>query len=230
MQRISTIAIIILQAILAAGCFTGYYVPLPKPPAITAFKDPAFATVTYARLAVIVDTSDLVWRRDLELKLAESLRREGFQSVEGFKVLAPTRTWSESEKVEALALNGVDGYLRLIVGEAVVEETQVPLTTKTTTTRETTVKRKNGGESDSTKREVESESVTTETSGGYTVKKTRAEYRISLVDVRSGRVAWIGLNSIEGDPDDRIVSFSREIVGQLERDSLLRRVVVSTGP
>ena len=222
------LALYTLIALFVGGCFSGYYIPRPQPPKITAFKDPAFSGVSYARLAIVVDTSDLEWRHELETKLAEDLRREGFQSVEGFSVFPPTRPWRESEKVETLALNGVDGYLRLIVDNAVVEETLVPLTTKTTTTRETSVKRKEV-ENDSTKREVETESVTTETSGGYTVRSARTQYRVSLIDVRSGRVAWLGLNSIEGDPAGRIVSFCREIVGQLERDSLLRRIPPSPG-
>ncbi len=184
------------------------------PPPITAFKDPEFNTAAYRRLAVLVDTADLEWRHRLETRMVEKMQARKIGSVESFRMLAPTRSWSEDQRRDTLAKNGVDAYLRLVVDGLEVDEQTRPVTTTTTVSRE---KKPRPGRKDS----LDEETVITSSTGGDVVRTVRARYRVQLVDVKSGHFAWIALSRIEGDPMARISSFCDEIAVQLLRDSLI---------
>lgn len=215
------------------GCFT-WSTPsagsraesLPRP--ITAFKDPDFASVMFRHVAVLVDTSDLEWRSALEQAIAAKLGERRMSAVQSSRILFPGRDYSRQEERDVLAKYGVDAYLRLTVDTLAVTERHIPLTSTTTTTRD----RKQAGNlvgypPDSLKTERETETVTTTTAGGHTERSVMVRIRMALVDVKTGRTAWLGLNSINGNGMQRKDGFSEEVAGQFVRDSLMVRTVLA---
>jgi hypothetical protein len=199
-----------------------------QPTSITSFRDPEFSGRAFGSLAVLADTADLTWRHNLEQSLVRSLHSRNLNAVESYTVIPPTRSWSPAQQQQALAGKGVDAYLRLVVDTVSVEEKLVPVTTSTTTTRELKKKPPLTGY-DSVQYDVQNETVTTTSEGGYTVRTVRMRYRILLVDVATGHTAWIGLNGIDGDANARLASFCEEIAAQLVRDSIVAPSATTTG-
>jgi hypothetical protein len=228
MKTISTVLLLAATALLAGcGMYSGGSI-IYQPSAITSFKDPEFTGRTFRHLAVLADTNDLGWRHALEAAMVRSLRSRSLSAVESHTVIPPTRSWTEGQQREALAGKGVDAYLRLVVDTISVVETEVPLTTSTTTSRELKRKPPMTGY-DSAQYEVENETVTTKSEGGYTVRTVTMRYRIALVDVVSGRTAWMALDRIDGDAQRRLGSFCEEIAAQLVRDAMVTRLEATTG-
>lgn len=228
-MKIPATLLLALAPIMLGGCaFLKMPVGSYEPAKITSFKDPDFSSASFRRIAVIVDTTELAWRRDLEDAMSRSLRSRHVDGIASYIVIPPTRHWDETQQRQALAGKGLDAYLRLIVDSVTVEEKVVPLTTSTTTTRERKKKPPLTGY-DSSDYEVVSETVTTKSEGGETLRTVRMRYRAVLVEVASGRTAWIGLNGMSGDARARIGSFCDEIAAQLVRDSIVWRSVPTSG-
>jgi hypothetical protein len=221
---------LLLASVMLSGCSFMYsrgsapYVP----PSIASFKDPEFTGRAFKHLAVLADTGDLGWRHNLEGAMVRALRSRDLDAVESHTVIPPTRSWTEAQQRQALAGKGVDAYLRLVVDTLWIETREVPVTTSTTTTRELTRKPPMTGY-DSAQYEVANEVVTTKSEGGYTVQTVRMRYRIQLVDVASGRNAWMALDRLDGDPSSRVAGFCEEIAAQLVRDAMVVRLVTATG-
>jgi hypothetical protein len=196
----------LLLCFAAAGCA---YRQFDGIPAITSFKDPAYAGAEFKRIAIIADLSDLEWRKRLESRMTESFKEWGIMAVESNMLIPPTRQWSPEERLNVLAKNGVDGYLSVTVDTTDVTETYIPATYTTTTTREKPDKGKS------------EETAVTKQQGGYTVTKASTRYRLTLVDRATGRTAWIALNDLGSSPSSRLRPFCEEIAAQLERDGLV---------
>jgi hypothetical protein len=212
-------------AVTFTGCFSwstggggGPYVPAT----ITSFVDPAYRGHIFHRIAVIADTSDLEWRLKLEKQLAGAYREKGVNGIEGATIISPTRQWNDAARHDALLASGVDGYLDVEIIESGEWTKYIPATTATTVSRERKAKEKQTGkDKDTVEYEEVSVTTTTKQDGGYTERTPWTRYRIRLIDVATGDVAWMAMNAINGNPGDRLWAFCQEVAAQLQRDGLV---------
>jgi hypothetical protein len=207
-------------AVAFTGCITWPTGSPYVPATITSFVDPAFRGHIFRRIAVIADTSDLEWRLKLEKQLAGANREKGVNGIEGATIISPTRQWSDAARHDALVANGIDAYLALEIVESGEWTKYIPATTATTVSRERKAKEKQTGK-DTVDYEEVSVTTTTKQEGGYTERTPWTRYRIRLIDVATGQVAWMAMNAINGNPTDRLWSFCQEVAAQLQRDGLV---------
>lgn len=195
---------------------------------LTSFPDPAFIGTRYTSVAVHFDSPNLYYRKAVETQLVEELRERKNSAIESSMIIPPTRTWDSASIHGTLAAAGIEGYIHIVETDSWVEHTYIPEEQKTTIKREGTEKkvpekkRRGEGKQDSVTRTVETETVTTTTSGGYTRETTWRTFRIELVDVATGRVAWLGTKSIEGSVSYEARDFGERVAGQLHADGLMR--------
>ena len=128
--RIAT-AILSFFPLILAGCS---YRDYDRVPVLTSFKDPAYARTTFRRIAIVADVRDLELRHRFESAMAATFGRWGIAAVESYRIIPPTRSWSPQERRQAMASNGVDGYLVVALDTSDMPETFVPVSATTTTT------------------------------------------------------------------------------------------------
>ena len=76
---------------------------------IGGFKDADFGAFKHP--AVLADTSDLMWRKDIEDCIASQLTKKGIATVIVSEVIPPTRSTSAEERMRMLQARGVDGVI-----------------------------------------------------------------------------------------------------------------------
>lgn len=195
---------------------------------MASFPDPAFIGIRYTSVAVHFDNPNLFYRKAVESKLVEELRERKNSAVESSMIIPPTRSWDSASIYGALAAAGIEGYIRIVETDSWIVHTYVPEKQETKVKREGTEKKvpqkKRRGEEkqDSVIRTVETETVTTTTTGGYTRETTWHAFRIELVDVATGKIAWLGTKNIEGSVSYKAQDFGEKIAGQLHVDGLMR--------
>ena len=85
---------------------------------LTTFRDPAFQTVKFTRIAVVGDFADLDHRQRVEAKVVEALRARRVDAIEGVSILPPTRTFTAEERQHILSERGIEGFLLIGLEEA----------------------------------------------------------------------------------------------------------------
>lgn len=195
---------------------------------LTSFTDPDFLGRSFTRLAVHYDTDNFGYRKAVEEEIVRALRKRGVYAVESSTVIAPTRSWDSANVADALRRNHFDGYVRIFEIDRSTSTHHVPLKQTTQVTREEDRKRtpeSNGkGETDgqgSSVKVKETETTTTTTTGGYTYTVTWTAFRLELIDLAGGRIAWVASKWIEGSPGAEAEDFGRAVALQLGQDGMV---------
>jgi hypothetical protein len=186
---------LISLALLCAGCASTQ---------MTSFKDSSYESAVYKRLLVVVNVADLEKRFYFESKMSTVFNDTGVYAKEGYKLFPPTRTLNDSEKIDLLRQENIDGYISVDVGESGIAQIYIPPTHA----------HKNGARSEAI------------ASSGYTISKPWAEYYAKLIDASSGKTAWISSAFTGGNAfatnNTVINSFCDKILSQLVADKLIK--------
>ncbi|MGO9830704.1 MAG: hypothetical protein ACLPJH_11235 [Myxococcaceae bacterium] len=151
----------------------------------TSFQDPEFRGRPFTRLVVLyANPLSLSGRQNVETHMVAALRDRGIYAVWGLSVFPPTRDMSPEEMSRALQVGGFDGLLVISRTGTGVQQTYVPPTTSTTTTTGTITSYGYGSAS-------YSGTSTTYTPPGQTINRPWANFDTKVVDVATGRTAWI---------------------------------------
>lgn len=193
---------------------------------ITSFVDPDFFGKRYTWLAVHYQTSDLEYRYALEEAVVHELREKKGSAMLSSGLILPTRTWDSAAIQNALTSAGFDGYLRIVETDRWTETYHVPIQEKTTVKREAEQEKipnyKGRGEqrNDSVIKVTETETSTTTTTGGYTGETLYRRVRIELIDLATGRIAWVGTTTIAGSITANAKYFGKNVAAQLRQDGM----------
>jgi hypothetical protein len=210
MKSFTTIAVGLITLFSLFGCASTK---------MTSFKDPAFQSVSFKRILVVANTSDLEWRRKIEARMVQAFREVGVFAIEGVQLFPPTRELTDDEKVNILLQNNIDAYVSVSVGESGVKEVYVPPTGSTTKTEGKV--RVSGNQADY------EEKSTTRIHGGYTLSKPWADFETKLFDVSSGQNAWLASSHTGGNAyanfNTVINSYCDKVVEQILEDGLITR-------
>jgi len=144
-------------------------------------------------------------RRVTENAFVAYLKRRGTEGVRSVEVLLPTRTYGEAELAEAISGTGADAVL--VVTSADISS--VPFYLPAYTSGQVNAF---GG-------------FTSTTVGGFPVSLPVLRCNLRLIDIASGRTAWVATSESEGGSFDDFVSLIRSIASkaarQLEKDGLV---------
>ena len=187
---------------------------------MTSFKDPDYEGSVFKRILVIVNTSDLEKQLYFETRMTKVFNGAGIFAKEGFKLFPPTRNMVATEKIELLKRDSIDAYISVYVGESGIEQIYIPPTGTSTKTE--------GSATVSGNQITYEEKSKTTVIGGYTISKPWAEFYAKLMDVSSGRTAWISSSFTGGSALSSfytvINSFCDQILSQLVTDKLVKTV------
>ncbi len=190
------------------------------------YADPDFAERRYRTIAVHFDIDRMDRRSHFEECLATEARLRGYRSVPTIALLPPTRTWDSAARARTLAASDVEALLRVRLVDEWETTRWIPQTseTKEWTSESGTIK--DSGKADSTKpqkRRTESSSSTTtrtKVDGGYEERTTWRRYEVRLLDLATGRTAWIGNLTRRYWPGGETAEI---IVDELVRDAMVRQ-------
>jgi hypothetical protein len=218
----TTTATLRTTLLLLLGLAAGALLPGCHPPAtgVTAFTDPEFSGHHFKRILVLADTTDLQRRAAIEQAMIRELRGRAAWAVESFSYFPPTRSFQMSALLDTMRLYNIDGYLVIGPEGTGVYVEHVPQTTTTTVKKEGEEKEVQHGEETKKVWVPTEEKVTTTVEGGYTSATNWTRYRASLVDLASGKTAWVGVGVLYGDGASGAGSFGERLARQLVRDGL----------
>lgn len=191
---------------------------------MTSFIDPAFLGKRFTWLAVHCETNDLEQRSAIESALVGELQEKKGRAMQSTGLIMPTRAVDSAGIRNALLSAGFDGYLRIVETDRWNETYHVPREEKTTVKREIEEKkvggRGRGEQKDSVVRIIESETSTTTTTGGYTGETINRQFRIELIELSTGRTAWVGASTVYGSVTSNAQYFGKRVAGQLQLDGM----------
>jgi hypothetical protein len=171
---------------------------------VSAFKDTDYENAVYQRLLVVVNSIDLEKRFYFETQMSTVFGDTGIFAEEGYKLFPPTRVLSDTEKIELLKRDSIDGYISIDVGESGVAQMYIPPTRTRTSDGRTTK---------------------TVTTGGYVISKPWSEFYAKLIDASTGRTVWTSSAFTGGNAFANshtiINSFCDKILSQLVADHLI---------
>lgn len=185
---------------------------------ITSFIDPDFPNPGYSRIVPYAAVDNFEWRQALEGPIVERLLQRGLTAYRGADVLPPTRKWEPETEMAALRAAKADACLRISVADVSVHESYIPPKTETTVGHET--KERKSGE---VKKIDTTEVVTTTTTGGYVQRTTITTIKLELIDIATGRVAWIATTDLPALYSDKCSdSFAADLVERLATEKMVR--------
>jgi hypothetical protein len=193
---------VLLCSLVIAGCAST---------TINAFKDPLFAEKRYHRVLIFVNSTNLGFRRPIEEAVAARFKRNDVDAIPSLKLMLPTRTWTKTDISKVAIENNIDGVLILEGGVLDYEERRISQPAQT-----------HGQVSP-----YGTWSATTYGGGYTTVYAPGLEFReIRLLDVRSGKVAWVASSFTGGNAFDDfntvVNSLADTLVGKLVEDGLVK--------
>jgi len=150
----------------------------------TTIKNPKLPQVKFNKILVFFNTSDIGTRGELEDIITEKFNLLGIDAISSMKLIPPIAEYSEQEISEILDRNKIDGIL---VVEAESEETSQVYIPKTTSTKSFVQPNITPYSSN-----IYYQSYTTE-EGGYYVSMYVLKSKISLIDRKSGEIAWLSI-------------------------------------
>jgi hypothetical protein len=214
------------QSIITAFCILLFSSCTSNRQWLPSYTDPAFAGVSFRSIAALSDTGDLEWRKAFERTLTEEMLDEEAVCIEASALMPPTRSYTEVQLREILRERGIDAWLTVRAGRTESYEEIIPEIRETVKEKEPIVERVRYREKG---KWVEKDSVTgtreiatTKTNPAHTVLHTRVQFHLELVDVISGRTAWIGDYTAVVDRP-YMGDLCESIARQLIKDGIVRK-------
>jgi len=177
---------VVLFGLALAGCAST---------SLTAYQDPAFASASFGKVAVVATGVQLDERMALENQLVGALRNKRVTAESTLRLFPPTRPMSDEEMDAALLADGYDAILTVQRVEAGshVEPSWTAMF---------------GGDA-----------------AGNTAEHLYASFETRLVDLRSSQVAWMASARTGGSEyaggDKLLDSFANRTADELEGRQLL---------
>jgi hypothetical protein len=163
----------------------------------TSYRDPAFASATFHKVAVLASGMQLAERGELEGRLAGALQQKHVDAAPVIKLVPPTRQLGEEELGDMLRGQGFDALL--------------------------VVQRLEAG----AKLEPSWSTILGGSSANDTSERLYAAFDASLVDLASNQVAWIASSRTGGSEyastSDLLDSFASRTADELAEKQLLGR-------
>ena len=163
---------------------------------LSSYLDPDFVNVAFRSVAVRADTSDLAWRQGFERSVIDVLKDEGAVGYEWSALFPPTRNWSDEQVHANLQQRNIDAYLTVCAVNTVIVEEVIPERRVTTREEKPIVERvryrENGKWVEKDSVTGYRELITTTTDPSRVVVHVRKQFHLALIDVLSGKTAWIG--------------------------------------
>lgn len=163
----------------------------------TSYRDPAFATATFGKVAVLASGMQLGERGELEGRLAGALQQKHVASVPVIKLVPPTRQLTDEEMEELLRGQGFDALL--------------------------VVRRVDSG----SRLQPSWSTILGGSSASDTAEHLYAAFDASLVDLASNQVAWVASSQTGGSEyastSDLLDSFASRTADELAEKHLLGR-------
>ena len=181
---------------------------------IVTFTDPDAVGKYYNRIGVVADVEDLSERAGIEEKMVETMRDNGISAVTSISLLPPTREFTVEQENKIFRDNGVEALAVIQIDDSGYYVSTEPIRVNTET------------------RKVDGKKVkSTTVSGGGTEQKAFSQFRVSLIDLMSGKTMWIGdadarsnFDSIDPDWDMEILlkASSKKVVKSLLATGLVK--------
>lgn len=193
---------------------------------LPSYTDPDFVNVSFRSVAALADTNDFSWRQAFERGVVEELQDQDAVCYEGSALLPPTRTWDGERIREVLSGRGIDAWLTVCTVQTQSHEEIIPEQRVTNKEKKPVVERVRYRENG---RWVEKDSVTgmreeitTRTDPAHAVQRVRKLFHITLIDVITGRTAWVGdyWTAIEAG---YLPAMCKSIARQLVLDGIVRK-------
>jgi len=181
---------------------------------VVTFTDPDAVGKFYNRIGVVADVEDLSERADIEEQMVETMKDNGISAVTSISLLPPTREFTVEQENKIFRDNRVDALAVIQIDDSGYYVTTKPININTRT------------------RKVDGKKVkSTTVSGGGTEQKAFSQFRVSLIDLESGKTMWIGdadarsnFDSIDPDWDMEILlkASSKKIIKSLLTTGLVQ--------
>ncbi len=161
----------------------------------TSYRDPAFATATFGKVAVLASGMQLGERSELEGRLAGALQQKHVASAPVITLLPPTRQLTDEEMGELLRGRGFDALLVITRVES------------------------------GSRLEPSWSTILGGSSANDTAERLHAAFDASLVDLASNQVAWVASSRTGGSEyastSDLLDSFASRTADELAEKHLL---------
>jgi hypothetical protein len=179
---------------------------------VTSVRDPE-AAAAYDNILIFAPLRDLDLRSRLENAFVSRLRDCGVRALPAVSVLPPTREYNGAEVGEILRKEGVDAVLLVRLLGASTEQTYIPPVWITSGSASV-----NSG--------LATFSSQTYQVGGFSLPSPRLRYELRLVDVATGKTAWLGTSLTRGDAftDTSVLfaSLATEAIQKMRADLVVR--------
>ena len=189
---------------------------------LTRVQDPEFVGKSFSMPAVYAAINDMQQRQLVEESMVSELERKRVRALATIHLFPPTKSYTPEERREALASHGVD-CLIVIASEWGTTEEYVPVSSSTTRTT-------GSAQISGNQATFESQSRT-QYHGGYYVDKPWAKADFAVVDLASGRMAWLGTSETKGNAfatfDTIRESYAKVVTKRMMADQLLTEMNVS---
>ena len=152
---------------------------------LSSYIDPAFKDKSYKSLIDIADNMNLNERQIVELMFVEKLAKFGIRGVRSIDHLPPTRQYTNDEIIDILIKSKAEGILYVNLTDRDVRSSYVPPTYSTDIELHEDMFGISGHS-------------TTQQHGRYTVESPVVYYDVKLIDMKSGKIAWIGQGGTAG--------------------------------
>lgn len=186
---------------------------------VSSYKDPSFNDRKITKVLMLSAFQDIGARQRSDQAGCDRFKEYGVDCIPGTIFLPPTQPLpSKEELLQRCKENGIDSYFVLAMVGAGTSESYVPQSSQT--------QGQFGpfGQYRST----------TQTYGGYNVSKPHASFEAKLVDVETGKPAWVATPNSRGnafaDYDDLVMSVIRNSIDKIATDGFTpkQRTIPST--
>ena len=138
---------------------------------VVSFTDPDAGGKLYNRIAVVANVEDLSDRLAIETKMVKTLLDKDVNAVSSLSLHPPTREFTIEQENEVFKNNKVEALAVIQIADAGFLVTSEPMSVHT---------------------ETNEDGTGTTVSGGGTKHKAFGQLRISLIDIESDKIMWIG--------------------------------------
>lgn len=164
------------------------------------YANPDFSTKIYKNVLVSVPTSDIEFREKFEGFMVNRLSNESTKAITSISVFPPYKQFTKTELVKETTDKNIDAFLLIEPADAQEKSPQFPFNTYKLNSNQFNMSHL------ATKRHTEMTAV------------------ITIYDVSSSGVAWIGSVTMKTDGDDMLKDISKKIVSEIHKTKLVADV------
>ncbi len=186
---------------------------------IISQTDPSFIDKKCNKILIFINTKDYELQSKLEEKYSNILNsRYNVKAIASSELFLMTRNYTTEDIDKILKENKIDSILTLGMYDASIKETYIP----ERTTRKGTINENPWGGYTYTEK--------TTKYGGYYISAPIGKFEAKLIDVSTGRTAWVGIIQSEGtefhDFEDLFEVSLDKTLNKLEEEGFITKKVI----